>query len=258
MDWRHSEVMELICMYRQYECLWNCHSPDYKQQDMKKSAWIELSNHFEKEVDEVKKKIKHLRNSYTAEKKKVDKIKSLSGKAYEPRLYYYNQMTFLDPVIILRVFDQDNIDDPLAENKSLSSNNDRIVSTRKRQSSDSFDIDEEATQMELSSSRMLSDTDESASPSPQLVRTTIKRRLIVDDMPNRLSSSAYTTTKTSPPTSSKEDTFCAMLCSELKLLKSEETYDNVTTEIFNIVKSAKIAERQIDYQPECSSNSRRY
>lgn len=105
MDFRHTEVLKLLRLYRQYECLWNCFSPDYKQPDMKKSAWIELSMHFGKDVDELKKKIKHLRNCYNAERKKVESSKNKHGiPTYEPRLYYYNQMTFLDPVVSLRKY----------------------------------------------------------------------------------------------------------------------------------------------------------
>lgn len=105
MDWRQAEIFDLICMYRESECLWNCLNPEYKDIDLKKNAWREIAGFFGRKVEEVKKKIKNLRTSYVIEKKKVDSKKTESGDCmYEPRLFYYDEMTFLDPVVVLRIF----------------------------------------------------------------------------------------------------------------------------------------------------------
>ncbi|XP_018794606.1 PREDICTED: uncharacterized protein LOC108972463 [Bactrocera latifrons] len=254
MDFRHTEVLKLLSIYRQYECLWNCFSPDYKQPDMKKSAWIELSIHFGKEVDELKKKMKHLRNCYSAERKKVEASKNKHGiPTYEPRLYYYQQMDFLAPVVSLRKYsEQENNDDPLGESKGSSPKHDSTFSDRKRQRMDSSDAesDRASSHAELRTTKVPLDSDDSLSMI-QIEPKPIKRRLLVNDV---LKEQTQKVTK-SHTRSCKEDTFCAMLCSELKLLKSEETYDNVTSEIFTAVKNAKIAERQRNYQTDIESKS---
>ncbi|XP_053951330.1 uncharacterized protein LOC128858834 [Anastrepha ludens] len=248
MDWRHSEILKLIYSYRQYECLWNCHIPDYKQQDLRKSSWIELSKQFNKDVDEIKKKIKHLRTCYIVEKKKVESRLDINGEpTYEPHLYYYNQMTFLDPVVILR--NQLQNEDPLTEHKTRPSVQDRIVVAPKRQRSNSSDFSEESFQLETEPPKRRPDSvDFSPKSSPQIEPKVSIRRLVVNDTPRQVPQRVTPTPR--KKTLSKEDTFCAMLCSELKLLKSEETYDNVTSEIFSAVKNAKISDRQIEYQLE--------
>ncbi|XP_069966912.1 uncharacterized protein [Bactrocera oleae] len=255
MDFRHTDVLKLLSIYRQYECLWNCYSPDYKQPDMKKSAWIELSIHFGKEVDELKKKMKHLRNCYSAERKKVEASKNKHGvPTYEPRLYYYQQMDFLAPVVSLRKYtEQENNDDPLSESKGNSPKHDLTLSDRKRQrmNSSESDSDRASPQAELRTTvKVPLDSDDSLNMI-QIESKPTKRRLLVNDV---LKEQTQKVTKTQTK-SYKEDTFCAMLCSELKLLKSEETYDNVTSEIFTAVKNAKIAERQRNYQSENESKN---
>ncbi|XP_011186442.2 uncharacterized protein LOC105214614 [Zeugodacus cucurbitae] len=247
MDFRHTEVLKFLSLYKQYECLWNSQIPDYKQPDMKKSAWIELSIHFGKEVDELKKKMKHLRNCYTMERKKVESMKNKHGVSmYEPRLYYYNQMNFLDPVVALRtVTEQENNDDPLIETKSFSPKHDLTPNDGKRQRTNSSDADSDhgSSQAELRTSKVLPDSDDSLTML-EIEPKANKRRILVNDV---LKEQTQKVTK-GPTKSSKEYTFCAMICSELKLLKSEETYDNVTAEIFTAVKNAKISDRQRNYQ----------
>ncbi|XP_011186436.1 uncharacterized protein LOC105214611 [Zeugodacus cucurbitae] len=227
MDWRRAEILDLICMYRESECLWNYLNPEYKDIDLKKNAWEEIANFFGRNVEEVKKKIKNLRTSYVLEKKKVDTKKISSGDSlYQPRLFYYDEMTFLDPIVVLRFFNPtEQSADPLSDKKSTRSTNDRHIAEKNKR-------------------KLFSSSDEDmpySEPTP-------KKRLYnthdvhLDNVPQvELEKEVHL---------SKEDTFCAMLCSELKLLKSEDVYDNVTSEIFTILRNAKMAERQIVYQPE--------
>ncbi|XP_054728521.1 uncharacterized protein LOC129237670 [Anastrepha obliqua] len=228
MDWRQAEILDLISMYRESECLWNCVNPEYKDLDLKKTAWREIADHFERDVGEVKKKIKHLRTNYVVEKKKVDSKKyGDSGESmYEPRLFYYDEMTFLDPVVVLRACSLvEPHEDPLRAKKPKRAINERPVIVEKRQRVDSTDDELETPRSVYRPTDTHSEIDEAPPESPLM--------------------ELETSTDVG-----KEETFCAMLCSELKLIKSEEIYDNVTLEIFAIVKNAKMAERQIIYQPE--------
>ncbi|XP_017479875.1 PREDICTED: uncharacterized protein LOC108369295 [Rhagoletis zephyria] len=102
---RPSDILRLICLFRQNECLWNFKSAGYKRVDLKRKAWLQISKELGKDVEEVKPKIKHLRTTYVAEKKKMDSSKKSGEGAetlYELHLYYYNEMKFLDSVIVLR------------------------------------------------------------------------------------------------------------------------------------------------------------
>ncbi|XP_017490787.1 PREDICTED: uncharacterized protein LOC108378981 [Rhagoletis zephyria] len=280
MDWRHTEILKLLDSYRQYECLWNTQSPDYKQQEMRKGSWIALSKEFGKKVDDIKKKIKHLRTCYMAEKKKVESRTDSNGDPiYESHLYYYKQMSFLDPVIIKKppqptmsnrvvlnqkrgrsVSTDSEKEEPQRELRTsitrLDSTNPAFRATlrfnpiqtakyglhQQKVRSLSPDSEKEETQQELNTSISRLDSTNSPKAHPRFISKSTVRR--TNDVP-----------KTQPPKKivkhlilSKEDTFCAMLCSELKLLKSEETYDNVTSDIFAAVRSAKIAERQMELE----------
>ncbi|XP_054087628.1 uncharacterized protein LOC128922109 [Zeugodacus cucurbitae] len=228
MDWRQAEIFDLLSMYRESECLWNCLNPEYKDVDLKKNAWKEIANFFGRSVEEVKKKIKNLRTGYVLEKKKADSKNANSGDSlYEPRLFYYDEMTFLDPVIVLRICNPtEQSTDHLRKLRAQRSSNDRHIIVEKKKRKVFSNTSEDKAHWELTPAkkqRVLNDVHLDNVPQDELEKT---------DHTN------------------KEDTFCAMLCSELQLLKSEDIYDNVTSEIFTILRNAKIAERQIEYQPE--------
>ncbi|XP_069966914.1 uncharacterized protein [Bactrocera oleae] len=228
MDWRQAEIFDLISMYRESECLWNCLNPEYKDLDLKKNAWREIANFFGRNVEDVKKKIKNLRTSYVIEKKKVERKKTESEDSlYEPRLFYYDEMTFLDPVVILRFFNPTEQNaDPLTEIKQKRSTNEGYMIAEKKKRKLFSNSQTEPAHLEFSPTKRLRD---------------ISDVHLDNVLQDELEEEVYL---------NKEDTFCAMLCSELKSLKSEDIYDNVTSEIFTILRNAKIAERQIVYQPE--------
>ncbi|XP_018794608.1 PREDICTED: uncharacterized protein LOC108972464 [Bactrocera latifrons] len=228
MDWRQAEIFDLISMYRESECLWNCLNREYKDVDLKKNAWREIATFFGRKVEDVKKKIKNLRTSYVIEKKKVERKRTESGETvYEPRLFYYDEMTFLDPVVILRFFN------PTEQNA------DPLTEMKKQRSSKVRHMIDEKKKRKLFSNSQTERSHSELSP--------IKRLRDISDvhLDNELQDESEEEEHLS-----KEDTFCAMLCSELKSVKSEDIYDNVTSEIFTILRNAKMAERQIVYQPE--------
>ncbi|XP_037815031.1 uncharacterized protein LOC119605792 [Lucilia sericata] len=101
MDWTRTEITNLISLYRQYECLWNTSHEDYNNYEVKQNAWQDIAASCDKEVDEVKKKLKNLRSAYVSEKKKSEKSKD-HGIDYKPNLFYYHELEFLDTVVILR------------------------------------------------------------------------------------------------------------------------------------------------------------
>lgn len=117
-EWRifPDETIKLINNYKQFECLWNYKSASYKRIDLKKNAWLQLAKEFGKNVEEVKKKMKYLRTAYVSEKKKVDQSKksgSSTDDIYRSHLFYFDEFSFLNSVIVLRptssTFDMVNI-----------------------------------------------------------------------------------------------------------------------------------------------------
>lgn len=102
-DWKmqRAEVHKLISLYKENKCLWDYRSPEYKRPDLRKSAWSHLASVFAQDVLTIKKKIKHLRSAYVSEKKKVDELFGTLPK-YHPNLFYFEQMSFLEPVIVSR------------------------------------------------------------------------------------------------------------------------------------------------------------
>lgn len=90
MEWGVSEVFKIIALYRQYPCLWEYRSPDYKRIDLKRNAWEEIGKEMGKSVEEVKKKIKYLRSAYVGEKKKqqVQNRPALEQKIYTDLIFF--------------------------------------------------------------------------------------------------------------------------------------------------------------------------
>ncbi|XP_004536390.2 uncharacterized protein LOC101461773 isoform X2 [Ceratitis capitata] len=252
MDWRQAEILDLICMYRENECLWNWLSSEYKDVNLKKNTWAEIADHFGRDVGEIKKKIKNLRTGYVSEKKRVDSSLNEAGEpTYEPRLFYYDEMTFLNRVIVLRTsnLDEQN-DDSMRDNKA-------------EPSSDGEDMDAEKSDplREIRAKRSIN--------RGYVVVEKKKRTGLVDEIYTTPQNSRSRHTEreteiTNTPAAveaaqtqivkmnelCKEETFCAMLCSELKRIRSEDIYDNATAEIFAILKSAKKADRRNAYKQE--------
>lgn len=102
---KQKEVLRFIDLYRSHEILWNMHSPLYRRHDLKMKAYKSISAEMEMSVEDVKKKIKSLRTAYSAEKSKVEKRKmfgSPTEPTYTPTLFWYNEMSFLEPALIRR------------------------------------------------------------------------------------------------------------------------------------------------------------
>ncbi|KAM7363654.1 uncharacterized protein ACRADG_000469 [Cochliomyia hominivorax] len=101
MDWTRSEILQLISLYREYECLWNPIHEDYNNIDTKLNAWLDIANACGKEMDDVKRKVKNLRSAYVSEKRKCEASQDM-GVNYRPNLFYYKEFDFLDSIVVLR------------------------------------------------------------------------------------------------------------------------------------------------------------
>ena len=95
---------EFINIYQSEFCLWKIKSKEYHDQPKKEAAYSRLLEKL-KEIDSsatkssVVKNINNLRSSYRKEFKKVkDSMKSGTGadEVYEPKLWYYKLLSFLD------------------------------------------------------------------------------------------------------------------------------------------------------------------
>ncbi|XP_067637375.1 uncharacterized protein [Eurosta solidaginis] len=259
MDWRQSEICELIRFYEQNVCLWDYHDQDYKNQVIRNKAWAKLANYFDKDVDEVKKKIKHLRNGYLTEKKKVNKMKNRKVP-YEPHLYYYNYMRFLDPVQIARIMPEIEKEPQrtarpkttiISHNGSFESptrkpsySSDNIIESleEEEEQEDHLRLEEEDVEEEINNIDSMRSAFKVYPKQPHSAQLKQVQRIPTS---NKAINTSQQSSIAARPMPSKEDTFCAMICSELRLLKSEETYDSVTAEIFIALKNAKAADRKL-------------
>ncbi|BFG01638.1 uncharacterized protein DMAD_01340 [Drosophila madeirensis] len=109
------EVMEeFISCYRHFTALWDSSSSDYLSKTKKEPGYMELlkilrSINGECTLHDVKRKINSLRCCYRREIKKIESSKN----NYRPRLWWFNLMDFLKPVLNLR--SPPHMDDSLDE-----------------------------------------------------------------------------------------------------------------------------------------------
>ncbi|XP_047543352.1 uncharacterized protein LOC125075687 [Vanessa atalanta] len=96
-------IVECIQLYRELPSLWNVKSKEYHNRDKKKVDYETLLSKYKEmfpkaSKDDVKKKFNSLRTNYRKElKKHLQSMKSGSSAddIYQPTLWYYNEMVFL-------------------------------------------------------------------------------------------------------------------------------------------------------------------
>lgn len=97
------EIVKFIALYKEHECLWNMHCSTYKRADLKKLAYESIGKEMKmSSIYDVKKRIRNLRNTYALEKKKIFKSKQTlkdDEELYEPQLFWFDKMQFLDTSI---------------------------------------------------------------------------------------------------------------------------------------------------------------
>ncbi|CAH2096532.1 unnamed protein product [Euphydryas editha] len=98
----YREVLEeFINIYRSEPCLWQMKNKEYHNRKKKTIAYNKLINQL-KEIEPsanremVVKKINGLRTTYRKEKKKKEAYLKFGDTQYEPTLWYYDLMSFLD------------------------------------------------------------------------------------------------------------------------------------------------------------------
>lgn len=98
-------IIRMIEMFRQREELWNKNCLAYCRNDLKKKAFKEIAQELNVSEEFIKKKLRALRSTYIIEKRKVERSKRSASdekNVYEPSLFWYNEMTFLDDLIVMR------------------------------------------------------------------------------------------------------------------------------------------------------------
>ncbi|CAG9783788.1 unnamed protein product [Diatraea saccharalis] len=90
-----TQMLKLVEIYRDYECLWDVTSAFYKNRDMRESAYKQIAERLNipgVSPKDIPKKIKNLRSSYYQELKKIEKsIRSGADQdsVYKPRVSWF-------------------------------------------------------------------------------------------------------------------------------------------------------------------------
>lgn len=98
MKWSEDETFQFVNLYKEYECLWNKCSIQYRNKNLRKAAEAELVEKVGKEgfgIAELKQKIKNLRCTYNQECTKIKKAKKSGAGAadvYVPSLKWFKMM----------------------------------------------------------------------------------------------------------------------------------------------------------------------
>lgn len=101
---QQKEILKIIKLYRQYECLWNINCKYFRSIDMKKRAYQRIAFFLGKNEAYIKKKITNLRGVYTAARRKMAVSLKAGIDRQEPSLFYFKEMSFLDPHILARTY----------------------------------------------------------------------------------------------------------------------------------------------------------
>ena len=98
MKWTEDDTYKFIGLYRDYECLWNMSSANYKNKHMCQraiEAIMQAMGRKEFGVTEVKQKIKNIRSNYNQEVQKIQESKA-SGTSlddvYKPTVKWFDVM----------------------------------------------------------------------------------------------------------------------------------------------------------------------
>ena len=102
-SWTKEQVLNLIEIYRKYECLWKVTCKEYSNKALKEQAYAELTQYVktsdpQASKDTVTKKIANLRTAFGKEYKKVESSKVSGAGAQDiilPKLWYYEDLMFL-------------------------------------------------------------------------------------------------------------------------------------------------------------------
>ncbi|XP_016999594.2 uncharacterized protein [Drosophila takahashii] len=102
-------LTEFIFCLQNEPALWQANSEAYKNKSMRNKGWEMLlhklqENDPEATIDTVKKKVNSLRATYRRESKKIKRSEK-SGDIYQPSIWYFKELSFLDEI---NTFDEDD------------------------------------------------------------------------------------------------------------------------------------------------------
>ncbi|XP_047098149.1 uncharacterized protein LOC124798679 [Schistocerca piceifrons] len=101
MEWSRQQIVDLIAMYQEEDCLWNVRSKDYKNTLKKHDALAKIATAFSTDKGSVEKKIRSLVVAYRREKRKIIASRpsgSGADTAYDSNWFGYRLLQFLDDV----------------------------------------------------------------------------------------------------------------------------------------------------------------
>lgn len=78
LKWSGKQVIDFLNLFQNYPCLWDVSSKEYLNRNLKEAAYSELLENLKETgmpttVDQVKKKIKSLRDTFRKELSKINK-----------------------------------------------------------------------------------------------------------------------------------------------------------------------------------------
>jgi len=98
MKWTEDDIYKFVGLYRDYECLWNMSSANYKNKHMRQRAIEAIMQAMGREefgVNEVKQNIKNIRSTYNQEVQKIQKRKASGASpddVYKPTVKWFDVM----------------------------------------------------------------------------------------------------------------------------------------------------------------------
>ncbi|KAF5271419.1 hypothetical protein FQR65_LT17620 [Abscondita terminalis] len=97
INWARQQVIKLLELVEENECLWNVESTDYHNQNKRRTAIAKIATIVEMPHEEVKKKLHTLRAQYSKERSKMKQNKSGAGanEIYKTKWEYFKTMKFM-------------------------------------------------------------------------------------------------------------------------------------------------------------------
>lgn len=98
MEWSNTQVLQLIDLYKEQECLWNPKHDKHKSKTAKIDAWNQISEQIGSDTVEIKKKIESLLGSFRRERQKCDatyKTGTGTSDVYKSTWFAFKSMYFL-------------------------------------------------------------------------------------------------------------------------------------------------------------------
>lgn len=94
--WPEELTIRFVELYKSHECLWNVHSPEYKDREFKRMALVNIAENMGIigfGVNEIRQKIKNLRSTYSQEITKIKKAQEMGGgHSYYPNIKWFETM----------------------------------------------------------------------------------------------------------------------------------------------------------------------